>query len=66
VAGGENENDLNHSGLYLNKTVMVIIIQIYGRAKFLPASTCKRNPIKLVWHDTKFHRKFCKNDKDRL
>jgi hypothetical protein len=22
--------------------------------------------IKPVWHDTKFHRKFCKNDKDRL
>jgi hypothetical protein len=21
---------------------------------------------KLVWHDTKFHIKFCKNDKDRL
>jgi hypothetical protein len=19
-----------------------------------------------MWHDTKFHRKFCKNDKDRL
>jgi hypothetical protein len=26
VAAGENENDLNHSELYSNKTVMVIII----------------------------------------
>jgi hypothetical protein len=26
VAAGENENDVNHSVLYLNKTVMVIII----------------------------------------
>jgi hypothetical protein len=25
VAAGENENDLNHCGLYSNKTVMVII-----------------------------------------
>jgi hypothetical protein len=38
VAAGENENDLNHSGLYSNKTVMVIIIKIYDRAKFLPAN----------------------------
>jgi hypothetical protein len=44
VAAGENENDLNHSGLYSNKTVMVIIINIYDRAKFLPVTTCKQNP----------------------
>jgi hypothetical protein len=44
VAAGENENDLNHSGLYSNKTVMVIIIKIYDRAKFLPVTTCKQNP----------------------
>jgi hypothetical protein len=44
VAAGENENDLNHYGLYSNKTVMVIIIKIYDRAKFLPVTTCKQNP----------------------
>jgi hypothetical protein len=44
VAAGENENDFNHSGLYSNKTVMVIIIKIYDRAKFLPVTTCKQNP----------------------
>jgi hypothetical protein len=44
VAAGENKNDLNHSGLYSNKTVMVIIIKIYDRAKFLPVTTCKQNP----------------------
>jgi hypothetical protein len=44
VAAGENENDLNHSGLYSNKTVMVIIIKIYDRVKFLPVTTCKQNP----------------------
>jgi hypothetical protein len=44
VAAGENENDLNHYGLYSNKTVMVIIIKIYDRAKFLLVTTCKQNP----------------------
>jgi hypothetical protein len=46
VAAGENGNNLNHSALYLNKTVMVIIIKIYDRDKFLPVTTCKRNLFK--------------------
>jgi hypothetical protein len=35
VAAGENGNDLNYFGLYLNKSVMVIIIKIYDRDRFL-------------------------------
>jgi hypothetical protein len=35
VAAGENGNDLNYYGLYLNKSVMVIIIKIYDRGRFL-------------------------------
>jgi hypothetical protein len=34
VAAGENGNDLNFFGLYLNKSVMVIIIKIYDRDRF--------------------------------
>jgi hypothetical protein len=32
--------DLNNFGLYLNKTVRVIIIKIYDRDNFFPANTC--------------------------
>jgi hypothetical protein len=35
VAAGKNGNDLNYFGLYLNKSVMVIIIKIYHRDRFL-------------------------------
>jgi hypothetical protein len=35
VAAGENGNDLNYFGLYLNKSVMVIITKIYDRDRFL-------------------------------
>jgi hypothetical protein len=35
VAAGENGNDLNYFRLYLNKSVMVIIIKIYDRERFL-------------------------------
>jgi hypothetical protein len=35
VVAGENGNDLNYFGLYLNKSVMVIIIKIYDRDRFL-------------------------------
>jgi hypothetical protein len=38
--------DLNSFGLYLNKTVRVIIIKIYDRDNFFPANTCIYPPDK--------------------